>query len=282
MNKANYPDSFLTRIMEQLRQRRSLDLNGYRPSMLERRLSARLEKVGVGAPSDYLILLEEDPKEIDLLIDALMIRVSAFFRNPIVWEILAQSFLPELILRKRRSGNHEIRVWSVGCATGEEAYSMAVLICEALGNELPQWTPYVFSTDISREALRTAEAGEYGRQAFQSTKLGLIDRHFSVTKDGYRVSSSIRRMVRFSPDDLTSTSRVAPVDSVFGSFDLVLCRNVLIYYSADLRKRILDKLYRSLDNRGWMVFGESEWLDTGAEPRLIAVDGKNRIYRKPE
>ena len=104
----------------------------------------------------------------------------------------------------------------------------------------------------------------------------------SLDLSGCRVSSSIRRTVRFSMDDPTSTSRIAPVDSVFGSFDLVLCRNVLIYYSADLGKRILDKLYRSLDNRGWMVFGDSEGLDTGAEPRLIAVDGKNRIYRKPE
>ncbi len=272
--------SQLDAVLAELRESRGVDLGGYRRSMLQRRLAARMAQTRCDDPAAYLARLRADPAEGDGLIDAIAINVSSFFRNPIVWEILAQTVLPEILQRKRQAGNNEIRVWSAGCAAGEEAFSAAILIHRALKDELADWRPYFFATDLDTNALNAAAEGVYPRERFENTKLGVLDDYFTACNGGYRIRPEIREMVWFSQDDLTSPHRFAPKESIFGDFDLVLCRNVLIYFSLELQQRVLDKLTKSLDNGSYLVLGESESLVGIDSSRFIEVDGKNRIYMK--
>jgi chemotaxis methyl-accepting protein methylase len=181
----------------------------------------------------------------------------------------------------RREQTRQIRVWSAGCATGEEAYSVAILLAQALEDEDFPWLPSICATDISPQALAAAQTGRYRRESLETTQLGVLDRFFRPAAEGFEVIPEIRRMVHFSRDDLTSRQSLAPADSVFGSFDLVLCRNVLIYFSLDLQKRVQDKLYGALAPGGYLVLGMSESLPPGTASRLIAFDRPQRIFHKP-
>lgn len=273
-------ESHLDTVLAELKKSRGIDFGGYRRSMLERRLAARMARARCDDPAAYLARLRTDPSECDHLIDAIAINVSSFFRNPVVWEILAQSVLPEIIERKRRTGNREIRAWSAGCSAGEEAFSAAIQIHRALQGEVADWRVHIFGTDIDTRALKTAAEGTYPRESFENTRLGVLDEYFTPVGRGYRVWPFVRKMAWFSRDDLASPHGIAPKESVFGTFDLVLCRNVLIYFALELQETVLDKLIRSLDNGGYLILGESESITRKTQSKLAEVDGKNRIYLK--
>ncbi len=259
---------------------RGIDLSGYRRSMLQRRLDARMARLRCDDGAAYLARLRTDPAECGCLINTIAINVSSFFRNPIVWEILAQSVLPKIIERKRQSRNSNIRAWSAGCAAGEEAFSAAILIHRALKGALADWQPHIFATDIDTKSLETAAEGIYSRECLEDTKLGILNDHFTAVDHGYQIRPFLHKMVWFSRDDLTSQKGFAPKDSIFGGFDLVFCRNVLIYFSRDLQHRVLDNLVRSLDKDGYLILGESESIDRPGDLGLTEIDGRNRIYVK--
>jgi chemotaxis protein methyltransferase CheR len=271
----------LEAVVGELRRSRGLDLGDYRRATLERRLATRMAKIRLNDPGDYLERLRSDPKECDRLIETIEIKVSSFFRDPLVFEFLAQRALPRIMERHRRSCTRQIRVWSAGCAAGEEAYSLAILLIQALEDEGSCLLPYICATDISAEALAAAQTGSYPRGSFATTQLEVLARFFKPTANGFAVTPEIRRLVHFSRDDLTSGKSRAPADSVFGSFDLVLCRNVLIYFSLDLQRRVLDKLYAALNPGGILVLGMSESLPPDLESQLIAMDRRHRVYQKP-
>ncbi len=272
---------WLEAVLEELRRVRGLDLSDYRRATLERRLAARMANLRLKDPGEYLQRLRSDPSECDRLIETIDIKVSSFFREPLVFELLARRVLPSIMERHRRGHTRQIRVWSAGCATGEEAYSVAILLAQALEDEDFPWLPYICATDISPEALAAAQTGKYRRESLETTQLVVLDHFFRPTAEGFEVIPEIRRMVHFSRDNLTSRHSFAPADSVFGSFDLVLCRNVLIYFSLDLQKRVQDKLYGALNPGGYLVLGMSESLPPEAASRLIGFDRPHRIFQKP-
>jgi len=270
----------LTSILDKLKQERGIDFSGYRANTLKRRISFRLAKLGIEDYSRYLEILENDPAECDTLIDTIAINVSSFFRDPMVCEVLAQTILPQIIEMKNRKGSKEIRIWSAGCASGEEPYSLAILAAEALKKETSQWNVHVFGTDIDKESLRQAEKASYSRESLLNTKLGLLDEYFHFQKNRYLVKPEIQKMVRFSNDDLTSTTTFAPKESVFGEFDIILCRNVLIYFNAELQNRVMHKFVRSLNSAGYLILGDAERLDVEISSRFQVVDSRNKIYKK--
>jgi chemotaxis methyl-accepting protein methylase len=265
--------------MAELLRSRGIDLSGYRRTMLERRLGARMAALGITDPDAYLDRLASDPTEHDRIIEAISINVTSFFRNPVVWEILAQSVLRPMIEEKQAARQREIRVWSAGCASGEEAYSVAIVLHEILRSDLSDWKLHIFATDLSEEALRTATLAVYPRERMENTRLGILDQYFTLSNGLYELRPFARRMVWFSRDDLTS-SRAAPAESVYGTFDLVLCRNVLIYFARAQQERVLEKLTRSIAKGGYLVLGESEVLDGNNRHGLRVVDRRNRIYQK--
>ncbi len=272
--------NLLDKIISRIKDARGIDLSGYRRTMLGRRLNARMAMVQCQDPEAYLKRLQNDPAECDQLIDAIAINVSSFFRDPIVWEILAESVLPDTLHRKRRAGSKEIRVWCAGCAAGEEAYSIAILIHRALDGEFAEWTVHLFGTDVDKACLKKAQAGFFPRESLRDTKLGIIDQYFETSGDGYMIRPCIRKMVRFSHDDLVSPDRDTPVDSVFGTFDIVLCRNLLIYFSRNLQNSVLGKLYRSLSVGGHLVLGESEMPTDETTSWFAEVNRRHRLFRR--
>jgi chemotaxis protein methyltransferase CheR len=270
----------VNKIIRRLKKARNIDFSGYRPDMLRRRISARLIKLGINDIALYMERLENDSSECDQLIDAIAINVSSFFRDLIVFEIIAQTVLPEIIKNKRRTGSKEIRVWSAGCAAGEEPYSLAILIHEALEKADLKWNVHIFGTDIDKDSLSRAKKAVYPRESLHSTKLGILDNHFESINDGFKVKSNIRKMVLFSNDNLTSDKTFAPAESVFGEFDILFCRNLLIYFNRELQNLVMDKFIRSLAPGGYLVLGDSETIGERADSAFRAVDRRNRIFRK--
>ena len=272
----------MSNLLVALKALRGVDLSGYRPGTLQRRVAARMAQVKVADVDEYVRGLYLDPDECDRLISMIAIKVSSFFRDPIVFELTAQKLLTDIIDRNHRKDapGGDIRIWSAGCATGEEAWSLAILLHQALKGERNDWTVQIFATDLDPNALVTAETGVYPRDRLENVKLGFLDKYFVADEDGHRIRPFLRRMVRFSQDDLTSTQRHAPAESVFGTFDLIFCRNVLIYYSHDVQNHMFRRLHRSLAKRGYMVLGNAEGLNTEMESKLQTIDRINRIYRK--
>ncbi len=273
--------SHLDRAVVRVRQVTGIDLAGYRRPMLERRLAARMRKLGLSDPAAYLLRLETHPSECGRLIDAVGINVSSFFRNPLVFEIIKERLLPEILERKRRKPSNEIRIWSAGCAGGEEAYSLAILLHMAIKGKVADWVPRIFATDMDGDALGLARAAVYPHASFESTKLGILDEYFMPKGTGFEVRPFIKKMVRFSRHDLTSPKTRTPPDSVFGAFDLILCRNVLIYFSRPTQARVLGNLCKSAAKGGYLVLGESESLGRETGERLETVDQNARIYSRP-
>lgn len=239
-----------------------------------------MRKLGLDNHASYLARLDSDSKECRLLLDTIGINVSGFFRNTFVFEMIRKQILPAIMDFKRSSSSRELRIWSAGCGAGEEAYSIAILLHMALEDEEEEWTPYIFATDMDERALIRAGEGLYPRESLKDTRLGIVDACFSKLDEEYQVLPRIQRMVRFSRHDLTSPKYAFPPDSIFGSFDLVLCRNVLIYFSQEMVGDIFERLHKSLASGGFLVLGESEALDRKSEKRLSTVDAANRIYRK--
>ena len=249
--------------------------------MLKRRLAARMRALRLSDPAAYLLRVETHPSECDHFIDAVGINISSFFRNPLVFEIVYRVILPEILERKRRKSSKEIRIWSAGCAAGEEAYSVAILLHMAIKGELANWNPRIFATDMDGKALEKACAAVYPRASFESTKLGILDEYFVPNGTGFEVRPFIKKMVQFSRHELTSQTATTPPDSVFGTFDLTLCRNVLIYFHRDTMARVLDNLCKSIARGGYLVLGESESLGREIGSRMETVDRSCRLYRRP-
>ncbi len=267
-------------VLTLLKQIGRIDLSEYRRPMVERRVLARMAQVGLANPDEYVRRLEGDADEVQRLIDTVAINTSSFFRDPIVFETLAHSTLPEIIKRKRLRRTAEIRIWSAGCAAGEEAYSVGILLHHALKGEWERWAIHLFATDIDTHALQAARKGVYPRTSLGTAQLRFLDTYFKAEGDQYQLAPSVRGMVNFSQGDVTSPKTVAPPDSVFGAFDLILCRNLLIYLSEKLQQTVMSKLCRSLGDNGYLVLGLSESVNKGSGLPLKTIDGRSRIYQK--
>jgi chemotaxis protein methyltransferase CheR len=262
-------------LLDIVREKTGTDLTGYRRSTLSRRISERLALLETDA-DEYLPICRADPDACRGFVSAIAINVSSFFRNPVVFEVLAQSVLPRLA--KERD---ELRVWSAGCAGGEEAYSIAILIQEEIRRiKDTQLRPMIFATDIDREVLKKATKAVYPRESLKDAKLGIADAYFKTTRNGFKLCPEVEKTVHFSVDDLLSQRTDAPTESIYGAFDLILCRNVLIYFSDKHQKQVFHRLYNSLAEGGYLVLGNSETICRDLKSRLKTIDAKNKIYQK--
>lgn len=258
MRKTVIPSDIL-KILEFLRNERGFDFTGYYPSMLERRLNKRLFETKINNTTDYFELLIKDNKEIDNLIDILTINVSRFFRNPLYFEYLSHEIIPKIIKAKIGKNENSLRIWSAGCSSGEEAYSIAIIINEFLKKGEIELKTNIFATDIDKKELSFAQKGKYQHDSMADVKYGLLNKYFAINKDkSYTIDPEIRKMVAFSFYDLLDKKSYVPQESIFGDFDIVLCRNVLIYFKPRFQKVIFDKLSRSLHIGAYLVLGEAE------------------------
>jgi chemotaxis methyl-accepting protein methylase len=246
----------------------------YKDKCLRRRVAVRMRARGVHTYGEYVRILDDDAAEFDRLIDALTINVTKLFRNWEVYASIAEHVVPALWHRESEA----IRVWSAGCSTGDEAYSLAILFHRyaATRGMLPQIGRVdVLGTDIDRQSLRLAAAGEFDAGDFTDTPDDLRDRYFA-RQPPFTVARSIRDMVRFERRDLLADP--PPVDN--GPFDLIVCRNVLIYFDRDTQEQLFETYRRALRPNGFLVLGKVETLLGAARAGFTAVDAPSRIFQR--
>ncbi|SMP53539.1 chemotaxis protein methyltransferase CheR [Desulfonatronum zhilinae] len=271
-------DPSLGQILEHLLENRGIDFSGYHPAMLERRVKQRLRVAGCGDVAGYRAFLLNNPGEIDNLLDAITINVSRFFRDTLTFELIADQILPALAKAKMNRNEASLRIWSAGCARGEEPYSMAMLTRELRNKE--GWPEHVhcFATDIDPKALGAAGKAQYTSESLKNVKFRLLNKYFSRQGELFALNPEIREMVSFSQYDLLDKTRGVPPESVFGGFDLVLCRNVLIYFNLHYQARIFERLHRALNPNGFLVLGMAEALPEKYRSRFQRVFAFSSIY----
>ena len=197
---------------------------------------------------DYRKYLEKNPKEVNELLNTILINVTEFFCDPPAWEILRQDLLPPLL--KNPTSGSSFRAWSAGCASGEEAYSIAILLSEFFGPRLPEYDIKIYATDIDEEALTTARRGEYSAEALRRIRPEWKGKYFHG-KGPLRVNRELRKLVIFGRSNLVQN---APISHV----NLLLCRNVLIYFNSELQKQVFARLYYALEPEGILFLGKAE------------------------
>jgi chemotaxis protein methyltransferase CheR len=244
----------------------------YKEKCLRRRIAVRMRARGVHTYDDYARILDADADEYERLLDVLTINVTKLFRNWDAYASIAANVVPVLWHRTTPL----IRVWSAGCSSGQEPYSLAVLFHRhaATSGMLPQIERVrILGTDIDRQCLAAAERGQFEAADFSDTPDELRTRYFSATSPSV-VAPGVRNLVRFERRDLLGEPAPA------GPFDLVVCRNVLIYFDRDTQERVFEKFYESLAPDGFLVLGKVETLLGPIRSRFAPVDARERIFRR--
>jgi len=234
------------------------DISGYDDSFLEKTIRNRMIELSFSSIGFYLEYLEENPPESLLLLVSLNNFYSEFFRNPLTFLLLEQLFFPGIFSSKPNNKPHEVRIWSAGCASGQEPYSLAILADNYINTHPVNTSFRIFATDKSDKEIKNAIQGTYHADAFQKTQYGLIKKYFSSSGEFFSVSKSLKNVIDFSVFDLLDNDAGSPPASIYGDFDLVMCSNLLFYYSPVNQKIILEKIYNSLIDGGLFITGEAE------------------------
>jgi chemotaxis protein methyltransferase CheR len=245
-------------LVEVMRRVHGLGVSHYDLSFLTKSVEKRRLAAACATRAAYVERLTQDRAEAEVLIGSLAIHHSEFFRETLTFALLEHRFLPGLVARKEASDRTELRIWSAGCAAGQEAYSLAILLLE-LSETRDRPVPFrIFATDSSEAQLALARAGVYAEAAMRNVRLGHLARWFSRRGPSYVAAPAVRERVHFSAHDLLDERGTTPPESIFGEFDLVMCCNLLFYYQPEVRQLILDKLQSSLAPDGYLVTGEAE------------------------
>jgi chemotaxis methyl-accepting protein methylase len=263
-------DASLMALLEQIARARGLVCDGYKPNCLRRRLAVRMRARGAHTYEEYGRVLESDRSEYDRLLDALTINVTRFFRNREAWDALAERFLPALW----SDGAGTVRCWSAGCATGEEPYTVAILLLEEGARRRERVTGCrVDATDLDPAVLDHARLGRYRAPALEETPHALVKRHF-VGRDPWEIGSAARALVRFREHDLLRARPPHP------PYDLIVCRNVVIYFERPSQERLYRTFGDALRPGGILMLGKVETLLGAARERFQLDDARERIYRR--
>jgi two-component system CheB/CheR fusion protein len=257
-------------LLEYLKHARGFDFSGYKRPSLARRVQKRMQATGVPDFAAYLDYLEVHPDEFEQLFNTVLINVTSFFRDPEAWKTIDTTVIPHILASKPEGA--PIRVWSAACATGEEAYSIAMLLAEALGLEQFHERVKVYATDVDEEALAKARAASYGEREVKDVPPALLERYFDRIGDRFVFKSEPRRAVIFGRHDLT---RDAPISKV----DLLACRNALMYFNAEAQARIISRFHFALADGGFLFLGRAETL-LAHTALFSATDLKRRVFAK--
>lgn len=269
-------DQAFAALARQIAQTSGFALEAYKDKCIRRRIAVRMRACGVHTFDDYRALLDRTPMEYERLRDALTINVTRFYRNAETWNLLRRDVLPELL---SSPGRHEVRVWSAGCASGEEPYTVAVLATDLLersgrGDQLSRIA--VDATDIDRQSLERAQAATYRSESLTELPDDLAGTYFEQRGLERRVVERVRRRVQVLRHDL---SRDPPPRT---AYELVVCRNVVIYFDRQMQERLFQCFVDVLAPGGYLVLGKVETLFGPARDRLTLVDPRERIYRRPQ
>ncbi len=263
------PKSELSKIFNLLTKHYGTDFSNYKPTTIFRRLQKRMLTLKINNLTDYVKFIEKNPSELEELFNNILIGVTSFFRDKEAFQEISVH-LKKIVSSKRP--DQPIRIWVPGCATGEEAYSLAIVLAEALGENLPSYNIQIFATDIDEDALKTARKGQYPEAALAEVQDDVLKRYFLNKGTIFEVSKHIRGMVLFSRHDVTG-------NPPFLRLDLISCRNLLIYFGQELQKHIIPLFHYALNQDAYLMLGRSETVGHFTDLFSI-VDGKNKIFQR--
>jgi two-component system CheB/CheR fusion protein len=257
-------------LLRVLFQSHHFDFSGYKRSTLVRRVHRRMDLLGISGFGDYADYLEVHPDEFALLFNTILINVTTFFRDPPAWEYLQSDVIPRIVAAKPE--DESIRVWSAGCSSGEEAYSLAMVLCDALGADAFRDRVKIYATDVDDEALERARHGTYTAKEMAAVPEDLQGRYFEQRSARWTFRSDLRRSVIFGRHDLVQ-------DAPISRLDLLVTRNTLMYLTVESQARILARLHYALNDNGFLFLGKAEMLLAHAG-LFTPVELKHRIFTK--
>jgi two-component system CheB/CheR fusion protein len=263
-------DEAFEALLRYMRDSRGFDFTGYKRTTLMRRVRHRMTHAGYDTFEEYLDVLQASTDEFSALFNTILINVTAFFRDPDAWEYIVSDVIPRLLAE--RGPDDPIRVWSAGCASGQEAYTLAMLLAEALGPDAFRQRIKIYATDVDEDALTEARAATYDMKAVESVPKELLDKYFEQLNGRYIFRKDLRRAVIFGRNDLVKD---APISRV----DLLVCRNTLMYMNAETQRNVLGRLHFALGIHGTLFLGHAEMLLSHGD-RFTPLNLKHRIFRK--
>ena len=257
-------------LLDYLKRSRGFDFTGYKKTTLSRRIEKRMAAVDCETFAEYQDYLEVNPREFTELFNTILINVTSFFRDPLAWDFLATDVVPRLLEEHPRG--EPIRVWSAGCASGEEAYTVAIVLAEAMGSDEFKARVKIYATDLDDDALAAARHGVYTSDALKPVPEALIEKYFEPNSRGLGFRPDLRRAIIFGRNDLIAD---APISRI----DLLVCRNVLMYFTPEAQGHILERFNFALNPTGYLFLGKSEMLISHGE-LFSPYNLKWRIFRK--
>src|SRR3954452_13467741 len=265
-------DGDVSALLEYIRRTRRFDFTGYKRVSLTRRIRKRMAEVDCATYADYQDHLEVHPDEFAEFFDTILINVTSFFRDRPAWEFLADEIIPRIVSGKQPGD--PIRLWSAGCATGQEAYSLAMALCDALGTDQFRNRVKIYGTDADDDALAAARQATYTTKELEDAPESYVERFFekASASNSYVFRNDLRRSVIFGRHDLVQD---APISRI----DLLVCRNTLMYFNSETQSRILANFAFALRDDGFLFLGKSEVL-LSRSSAFVAVDLKRRVFRK--
>ncbi len=271
MSPQEPPDPQFEALLDYLRLSRGFDFTGYKRSSLVRRVLKRRYALSLSSFGDYLDYLQVHPDEFEYLFNTILINVTSFFRDKPAWDYLRSEMLPRIMLNK--DPNESFRIWSAGCASGEEAYTLAIILAEYLGMEAFHQRVKIYATDMDNEALVQARQATYSPDDIKAVPEEYRNKYFTHANNGdYTFNSDLRRAVIFGQHDLVQ-------DVPISRLDLLVCRNTLMYFNAETQGRILARFHFALVDGGILFLGKAEMLITHANI-FSALDVKYRFFSK--
>lgn len=270
---AEITDDELAEIGTILSMWRGTNMSAYKDTCMKRRVAIRMRSTGCRDAAGYCNLLRQNQQERELLQKTLTIHVSQFFRNPSMFDTLREEVLPGLFSSSEESGAGKLRLWCLGCAGGEEPYSLAILLREHFSTEMRRVPTTILGTDIDADTILAARQGEYIEERLKEVPAGLKQRYFRQNGSRFRLVPDVREMVTFQQGDITRTAEYLPSD-------LVMCRNTLIYFTRPDQDKILHGIADILPAGGVLVLGSSEALTGDIRQRFEALCPVERIYRR--
>jgi len=270
---ARLTETELDEIRMLIEQRSAILFDSSRERFFSARVREFLEEKSLSSGAELLRHVRGSSIEYEALLERLLTQETSFFRYPAVFEALEKKILPEIQEKKFWENPRTLRIWSAGCSTGEEPYSIVIAILDAL-KFAEAWDIEILATDISRRALRHAERGAYPRRSLQEVSLGQVETYFTATKHGFQVKQRIRKLISFAQMNLAESVYV-------GKFDCIFCMNVLMYFSEERRLSILRRFYDALEPGGYFLLGHAESLSNVPVKFEPVVLGDCRLYRRP-
>jgi two-component system CheB/CheR fusion protein len=263
-------EEIFKQLLTVLRVRRGVDFTYYKPSTLKRRIVRRMALNNLDKPADYLNFLRDSKNEQDALYNDMLISVTNFFRDPASFDLLCNTIFPSIV--KQKANNEPLRIWVAGCATGEEAYSMAICLQEQFGDKTAAMKIQIFATDISETAIAKARSGIYRATDLEGLSTLRIEQFFTKLDGSYSVNKIIRDMCVFAHHNLLK-------DPPFSKMDLISCRNVLIYLEPILQKRAITTFHYALNDPGFLMLGKSESISKNTD-FFIGHNNNEKIFKR--